>query len=153
MKCRQFESITKMNLSFCYTCMSIFFKIDTKNHFCFTFNGILGESSARPTSSKTTTDAKRSRSLFSWSLLACWNVFMIPSAVAKGLHWKEMIWTFKEHKCEYCTVSTINSPYRHRAKDLIVQPCAGQSDSPLWVQTILQYITIETNQKLLRNIL
>ena len=25
LKCRQFESITKMNLSFCYTCMSIFF--------------------------------------------------------------------------------------------------------------------------------
>ncbi len=57
----------------------------------FTFKGILGESSAKPTSSSTTTDTYLSRSFLCWKLLHCLKIPTMPSGVDKGLHWKDDI--------------------------------------------------------------
>ena len=63
----------------------------SSNRGCNVLRGIFGESSASPTSSRTTTDAKLSEIvsafLRSWSSLHCWKVVTIPSEVDWGLHW------------------------------------------------------------------
>ena len=55
------------------------------------FRGILGESSARPTSSNTTTEVNWSRFFSSWKRLHCLKVPIMPSAVDNGLHWYDAI--------------------------------------------------------------
>ena len=67
----------------------------TQASLLLTLRGILGESSASPTSSSTTTDTKVSLFLPFWNWAHCRNVPRMPSAVARGLHWKETIWACK----------------------------------------------------------
>ena len=57
------------------------------------FRGILGLSSARPTSSRMTTEVSFVKSFLDWYFWHCLNVPMMPSEVARGEHWKETMWT------------------------------------------------------------
>ena len=54
---------------------------------CRVFNGRLGESSASPTSSKTTTDTQFWPFFFSWNSLALLNTSKMVSEVECSLHW------------------------------------------------------------------
>lgn len=77
-----------------------------------TFNGIFGESSAKPISSKTTTDVKLSKLFPSWKRTASSNALKIPSEVASGLHWKDTMWICTKHEVsEYETHCSHFSEY------------------------------------------
>ena len=62
--------------------------------FHFTFSGILGESSANPTSSSTTTDTKLSVFFSFWNFLQRSKVCIMSADVVNGLHWHASMWTY-----------------------------------------------------------
>ena len=63
---------------------------------CKVLRGMRGESSARPTSSRTTTETNLSGFFPSCNLLHCLKVATIPSGVERGLHWYDAMWTYDE---------------------------------------------------------
>ena len=81
-----------------------------------TLSGILGESSASPTSSSTTTDTKRFRSLSFWYMAHWRKVPTIPSGTDRGLHWKDTIWTFtgKKGTTTYQGLTINHAKERHK---------------------------------------
>lgn len=61
--------------------------------FILTLSGIFGESSASPTSSRTTTETFRFKSTSFWNWAHWRNVSIIPSGLDNGLHWNDTIFT------------------------------------------------------------